>query len=155
MNCLCPTNAAGDIRCHVCGEYVNKKCWRCGTQRGEGLCPNRKRDHAVEAVQEALTEPVEDDPIMSEMESLWGDLEEAKRHARNGVWSMGCDYAIYRIVRLTRHAGRPVPADAVPFTLLLDGTYTHVHEAMGIEPEPFDAEETRRKWENYLGRNLP
>ena len=27
MTCACPTNEAGDIRCHNCGEYVNRRCW--------------------------------------------------------------------------------------------------------------------------------
>lgn len=38
--CGCPPNEFGDIRCHNCGEYVNKRCWNCGTPRGEGPCPN-------------------------------------------------------------------------------------------------------------------
>ena len=38
--CGCPKNEVGDIRCHVCGEYVNKRCWACKTPRGEGPCPN-------------------------------------------------------------------------------------------------------------------
>lgn len=33
-----PTNT--DIRCHNCGEMVNVRCWKCGTIRGEGVCPN-------------------------------------------------------------------------------------------------------------------
>ena len=37
--CPCPVNAAGDIRCHKCGEYVNKRCWNCKTPRGAGECP--------------------------------------------------------------------------------------------------------------------
>lgn len=38
--CGCPTNEIGDIRCHVCGERVNVRCWKCHTPRGEGPCPN-------------------------------------------------------------------------------------------------------------------
>lgn len=38
--CGCPTNEAGDIRCHRCGEYVNRRCWNCGTPRGGEKCPN-------------------------------------------------------------------------------------------------------------------
>ncbi len=38
--CGCPANAAGDVRCHMCGEYANLQCWRCGTPRGFGICPN-------------------------------------------------------------------------------------------------------------------
>lgn len=41
--CGCPVNGAGDIRCHVCQERVNKRCWNCRTPRGEGPCPNPKR----------------------------------------------------------------------------------------------------------------
>lgn len=37
--CRCPTNEVGDIRCHNCGERVNKRCWKCGTPRGAGPCP--------------------------------------------------------------------------------------------------------------------
>jgi hypothetical protein len=36
--CGCPQNSGGDISCHVCGEKVNIKCWRCQTPRGEGTC---------------------------------------------------------------------------------------------------------------------
>ena len=38
--CGCPTIANGDMRCHVCGEYVNKRCWNCRTPRGDGPCPS-------------------------------------------------------------------------------------------------------------------
>lgn len=40
--CGCPPHSSGngDIRCHNCGEYVNKQCWKCKTPRGEGVCPN-------------------------------------------------------------------------------------------------------------------
>lgn len=43
--CSCPTHPSGngDIRCHVCGEYVNKRCWNCRTPRGEGECPTTAR----------------------------------------------------------------------------------------------------------------
>lgn len=37
--CRCPTNEVGDIRCHNCGERVNKRCWKCDTPRGDGPCP--------------------------------------------------------------------------------------------------------------------
>ena len=39
--CACPTNEAGDIRCHNCGERVNKRCWKCDTPRGAGPCPTQ------------------------------------------------------------------------------------------------------------------
>lgn len=38
--CGCPTNEAGDICCHVCGERVNIRCWLCQTPRAGGECPN-------------------------------------------------------------------------------------------------------------------
>lgn len=39
--CGCPTLPEnGDMRCHVCREYVNVRCWNCKTPRGEGMCPN-------------------------------------------------------------------------------------------------------------------
>lgn len=41
--CGCPTNEAGDIRCHVCRERVNVRCWNCRTPRGDGPCPNPRR----------------------------------------------------------------------------------------------------------------
>lgn len=41
--CGCPTNAAGDIRRHNCGERVNVRCWKCGTKRGDGPCPSESR----------------------------------------------------------------------------------------------------------------
>lgn len=40
--CGCPTNEFGDIHCHVCGEMVNVRCWKCRTLRGEGPCPHPK-----------------------------------------------------------------------------------------------------------------
>ena len=40
--CGCPTNSAGDICCHKCGQRVSKRCWNCGTPRGEGPCPSVK-----------------------------------------------------------------------------------------------------------------
>jgi hypothetical protein len=44
IQCGCPTNAAGDIRCHKCGERVNVRCWKCGTPRGGGPCPSRSEE---------------------------------------------------------------------------------------------------------------
>lgn len=49
--CGCPTNAAGDIPCHRCGERVNVRCWNCGTPRGGGSCP-----HPVPDRSESITE---------------------------------------------------------------------------------------------------
>lgn len=112
-------------------------------------------DRAVQSVRESLAEAPEDDPVAWELECLWDDLDDARRKSHNGVWSIGCDHVLHRIVVLTRHYGHATKWDAVPYTFLLDGTYTRVHEAMGIAPQPFDADEVRRTWEEYLGRSLP
>lgn len=38
--CRPHSSGNGDVPCHVCGQYVNVRCWNCRTPRGEGSCPN-------------------------------------------------------------------------------------------------------------------
>lgn len=115
-------------------------------------------DRAERFVRESLQEVEEGknhvDLIAWELECLWDEFDDARQKAINGVWSIGCESKLFRIVVLTRFLGRATDWGSVPYRVLLDGTYTRVHEAMGIEPQPFDVEEVRQAWENYLGRNL-
>lgn len=64
------------------------------------------------------------------------------RCALRGNWSMACDWAVERIVTLSRLAGA-TPWDEVSVTLLLDGTYQGVLSAAGIPFEPPDMTEVR------------
>lgn len=109
-------------------------------------------ESAINAVHMALEEPKVTDPLAWELVRLWDDLDEARRRARNGKWSIGCDAVVYRITTLTLALGRAVSWGDVPFTLLLDGTYDQIHLCMGINPEYFDVDEVRRTWESYLGK---
>ncbi|MGW7350920.1 hypothetical protein [Streptomyces sp. NPDC054784] len=67
-----------------------------------------------------------------ELVCLWGDLDEARRRALNGVWSMGCDGLVERIKRLTVLVG-PTPWDEIQLPLLEDGVYQRLHAELGVE----------------------
>jgi hypothetical protein len=69
------------------------------------------------------------DLIRWESVCLWGDLHDAKRHAINGGWSMGCDSIVARILMFARVVGH-VPWKFVPIALLADGTYSKVYETI-------------------------
>lgn len=89
-------------------------------------------------VADALLEP--DDVLESELRSLWFDLNEARNHAINGVWSMQCDSLVYRIARLTNFIGKPTDWSRIQFPLLLNGWYEAINEAAGF-PTPLSDED--------------
>jgi len=98
----------------------------------------------ADAANDPAGEPASlDDVLREELEALWGDLDQAYKAALNGMWSMGCDWLVTRIVRLTRFAG-VTPPGATTFPLLLNGVYEGVLDAAGIAHEPVDLDEMRR-----------
>lgn len=68
----------------------------------------------------------------TELIYLWGDLEEARRSAYNGVWSMGCDSAVDRIKALTAVVG-PTGWRDIQLPLLELGIYQRINAEMGID----------------------
>ena len=72
-----------------------------------------------------------------ELQYLWNSLNDARRSAINGVWSMDCDLLVVRIVTLSRLAGA-THWGHIQVNLLLDGTYQGILERAGIEFEPPD-----------------
>jgi hypothetical protein len=75
----------------------------------------------------------------------WGELQEARRQALNGAWSMQCDNLVDQIVGLTSLVG-PEPWESVQVDLILDGMYERLHEAMGC-PTPLSDDDRRRAQE--------
>ncbi len=65
--CGCEPNEFGDIRCHVCGERVNRSCWNCGTPRGGGSCPNalKSRDRDIDQLRSAAN-PIHEETCRDE-----------------------------------------------------------------------------------------
>jgi hypothetical protein len=72
----------------------------------------------------------------------WSRLQEARRTAINGRWSIACEWHIAEIVGLTKLVG-PINWGHVPVDLILDGTYEHIHEAIG-HPTPLSDDDRRR-----------
>jgi hypothetical protein len=72
-----------------------------------------------------------EDAAQWELVLLWDDLDRARREARNGEWSIGCDNVVGRIRMFTRLVG-PTPWEKVQIRLLEDGVYQRVHLAMGV-----------------------
>ena len=68
------------------------------------------------------------------LECAWYDLQSARRMAANGVWSMGCDDQVSRIIGLTMLIG-PMSWRNICVDLLADGIYERIHEAAGT-PTP-------------------
>lgn len=69
----------------------------------------------------------------------WDDLQEARRTAADGQWSIACDSQVARIVGLTRLIG-PLPWENVAVDLILNGVYERIHQAMGM-PTPLTDDE--------------
>jgi hypothetical protein len=75
-----------------------------------------------------------EDAARWELELLWDDLNNARRYAANGAWSMGCDHLVSRIGMFTRLVG-PTPWEKIQIPLLEDGTYQRIHAELGVEAE--------------------
>lgn len=67
-----------------------------------------------------------------ELACLWGDLNEARRSAINGEWSIKCDNLTERIKDLTKILG-PTPWDEIQIPLLEAGVYQRIHAELGID----------------------
>lgn len=76
------------------------------------------------------------------LELAWDDLESARRDAINGRWSIRCDNQVDRIIGLTRLVG-PLPWEHIQVSLILDGIYERIHEAIGT-PTPLSDDDRRR-----------
>jgi hypothetical protein len=74
----------------------------------------------------------------------WDGLEEARRNAINGRWSIACDGMVARIVGLSRLVG-PLRWEEVSVGLILDGVYERIHEAMGMPTPLSDDDRTRAR----------
>ncbi len=94
------------------------------------------------------------DAALTWLRSLaWGELQEARRQALNGRWSMNCDSLVDRIVGLTSLVG-PEPWESVQVDLILDGLYEAIHEAGGY-PTPLSDDDRRRAQEVLDRRSRP
>jgi len=69
----------------------------------------------------------------------WSELQQARRSALDGRWSIACESRLEAIVGLTGLVG-PLPWEEVPLNLILDGLYERIHEAAGT-PTPLTDED--------------
>ena len=76
------------------------------------------------------------------LDCAWHDLEDARRRAINGKWSIECGGQVARIVGLTGLVG-PTSWEVVPVDLILDGIYERIHAAIGT-PTPLSDEDRQR-----------
>lgn len=74
----------------------------------------------------------------------WSELQDARRTALNGRWSMKCDYAVHRIMGLTSLVG-PLGWERVQVDLILDGLYERIHEQIGHPTPLTDADRARAR----------
>jgi copper chaperone CopZ len=65
---------------------------------------------------------------------LWSDLNDARRAAIRGSWSMNCDHLVDRIKKFTQQVG-PISWEEINIDLLEDGVYQRVHGEIGITVE--------------------
>ncbi|WP_073448052.1 hypothetical protein [Streptomyces yunnanensis] len=80
--------------------------------------------------------------VRDELESLWDDLDTARRNALNGHWSMTCDFLVDRIKKLTSLVG-PTPWRSIQLPLLEAGNYQRVHRELDADA-PVDIEAAAR-----------
>lgn len=110
---------------------------------------------AMDAVRGALgpgDDPEVADPVAWELVLLWDDLERARRDALNRIWSIGCDHITARIARLTRHIGKPTNWEQIGISLIEDGIYQAVSDAIGLPYEPPDMEQVAEVRANINAR---
>lgn len=113
------------------------------------LAHRRRERTLVEYVDEAIAHTGQDDEYATPDKALrwllqlaWSDLQEARREAHNGRWSLGCDAQVSRIVGLTRQVG-PLTWGHIPVDLILDGVYERIHGSIGT-PTPLSDDDRRR-----------
>lgn len=87
----------------------------------------------LETLREALRE---------ELSCLWTDLQTARRDAREGNWSMHCDWLAERIKKLTPLVG-PTPWTELDIELIEDDVYQRIHAEIGVDA-PYDEESVRQ-----------
>jgi hypothetical protein len=85
-----------------------------------------------------------DEALRDLLDLAWDELEDARRTAIGGVWSMKCDWRVARIIGLTRLIG-PIDWGSVPVTLILDGVYERIHERAGHPTPLTDADRARAR----------
>lgn len=119
----------------------------------------RWRERTVlESVDEAVADLGREDYATADstmrwlLRCAWHDLSEERGRAINGKWSMSCDHQVSRIVGLTRLVG-PLSWECVPVSLIMDGVYERVHEAMG-SPTPM-TESDRARARAVMHRRRP
>jgi len=83
-----------------------------------------------------------DSALRWQLRLAWSDLEDARRSALNGRWSIKCEHAVTQIIGLTRLVG-PTQWDEVSVDLILDGVYERIHAAIDT-PTPLTDEDRRR-----------
>lgn len=66
------------------------------------------------------------------------DLEMARHYALDRTWSIGCENITSRIALLTRHYGTATPWEQVGISLIEDGVYQAINDAIGLPYEPPD-----------------
>jgi hypothetical protein len=76
------------------------------------------------------------------LQCAWCDLQDARRRAIDGVWSIECETVVARIVGLTRLVD-PQRWESVPVELILDGLYERLHETIGC-PTPLSGADRAR-----------
>lgn len=70
-----------------------------------------------------------------ELTDLWYDLNEARRTAQNGRWSIQCEYIQGRIEKLTKLVG-PTSWESIQIGLIEDGLYQKINRDLGFEVQP-------------------
>jgi hypothetical protein len=86
--------------------------------------------------EQAAGEPV--DVLAHEQESLWHDLDEARRYAIRGGWSIACERITGRIVRLVRETGVATHWGKIQISLLEDFVYQAILDELAVAYEPPD-----------------
>lgn len=97
-----------------------------------------------QAIADAGTFETLEEAAGDELMRLWHDLYSQMRYARDGCWSVGCEYIVSRIVTLTRALGRPARWQDMPLNLLENGIYQRMHDLLGMAYEPPDMDAVAR-----------
>lgn len=93
-----------------------------------------------------------EEALVDELKRLWNDLHWQILSAIDCRWSIGALNVRDRIARLTALVG-PLHWRDVPMPLLLNGTYSEVHDALGVAVDEVPPEELEkiRQWERRQG----
>jgi len=125
------------------GEYVELTAADLA-ERWRPKTLNESVDQAMNEYNDQEEYATADAALRHLLACAWNELQNARRSALNGSWSMQCDFAVHKIMGLTDLVG-PIDWGEVQVDLILDGMYERIHERAGYPTPLTDLDRARAR----------